>query len=322
MPKTLGLRCLLLLAAAAAAPAADARTWTNDQGQTLEADFVRLSGRTAILRDGDGETVRAPIDRLSEADQEWITAYRRLARPREWGSDPDTQRRGRFQVLTAEGVQVKQGSELVEVPFAELSEEGWANIEAIYAHLEQELPLEFTAARPKPPEVLTPPEGVPPRQWIDARGRKIEAVYGGTDGAEVLLWRNEKRFGFPIAKLSEADRTWIAQQGVGKLTSDLASGFAAAGELFAAAVASQGGHAPHFIPMPGPPTRQPRRSERAAPAPPEAPPAPNFEGYPDPNDRDKDDRREALAAQGYPVPDRPAQAPTAGEQAAEAENGE
>lgn len=62
IPSLLTCLCLLSLDASA-------RTWTNQSGKTIEADFVKLEGETLHLRSGTGQTYQVPLASLSEADQ-------------------------------------------------------------------------------------------------------------------------------------------------------------------------------------------------------------------------------------------------------------
>ncbi|MEP4077351.1 prolyl oligopeptidase family serine peptidase [Haloferula sp.] len=66
--KVLSFLLTLILAAVA-----QARQWTSIDGRKLEAEFVSSSDNKVILkRDADGEVFTLPVDKLSEADREWI----------------------------------------------------------------------------------------------------------------------------------------------------------------------------------------------------------------------------------------------------------
>lgn len=60
--------CLLFVLIAAASPLA-ARTWTNTEGRTIEADFVALKGETVTLKAANGQSYEVPLASLSAADQ-------------------------------------------------------------------------------------------------------------------------------------------------------------------------------------------------------------------------------------------------------------
>ena len=52
---------------------ASARTWTDSTGNhTVEAEFVDLKDGKVRLKKEDGKTITIPIERLSEADQEFV----------------------------------------------------------------------------------------------------------------------------------------------------------------------------------------------------------------------------------------------------------
>jgi len=53
-------------------PPAQGRVWTNLQGKTLEADFVRLDGQKAMLKRPGGQTVSIPLSQLSRKDRDFI----------------------------------------------------------------------------------------------------------------------------------------------------------------------------------------------------------------------------------------------------------
>lgn len=49
----------------------ETRTWTDQQGQTVEAELVRVFNGMAILKQGN-RVLRVPLNNLSEADQEYL----------------------------------------------------------------------------------------------------------------------------------------------------------------------------------------------------------------------------------------------------------
>lgn len=202
---------LLLLAASAAT----ARTWTNDEGESLEADILRLKGRTAILRSNGSKEISAPIARLSPADQAWIERYKQLTQTREWGTPGKGVRRGQFLNVSDGSVQLKQGSSTSSVPFEELSPEGWLKVQEAYELYEKEPEAEFLLAKPvalQPREDGVDPLAAPMREWTDVKGRAIRAAYLGTDGPNALLFLRAKEVAVPLTRLCEADRKWVAEQ--------------------------------------------------------------------------------------------------------------
>lgn len=231
-------RQIAVLLTLALASFANARTWTNDQGQTLEAEFVRLRGTTVSLRGEDGKLVQAPVARLGEEDQKWVEAYRDLARPREWGSAPQVAGaqppvRGRFEAITDDGVSIAAAGGPVVAPFGKLTSADFENLQALYQHLGRELPATLLSARRKA-QAAGPPKDAPEREWLSTSGKKIVARYGGTEGGKAVLWVGAKRFAVAPSKLSPADQRWIAQE---NLTRSLTGAQQAAAELTQAAMA-------------------------------------------------------------------------------------
>jgi hypothetical protein len=62
-----------LLAVLLTSPCAQARVWTDESGKyTLEADLVTANDRNVVLKRPDHEMVAIPIEKLSEADREFL----------------------------------------------------------------------------------------------------------------------------------------------------------------------------------------------------------------------------------------------------------
>ncbi|MEO0531013.1 MAG: hypothetical protein AAF266_10635 [Planctomycetota bacterium] len=225
-----------------------AREWTNDKGQKLEARLVRVKDDTAFLR-ADGKTIPAPIDRLSQADQEWVTRYVELTAEREWGTAKVA---GEFKAVRSDGFEVRNDTGRQTIPFADLTVADFTIVEEYSQHVGDELPEEFATEQAAAIERAPPPrpEGMVLRDWTDTRGRTLSAEFEGTVDQKALLWKGDKRFEFPLAKLSSGDRSWIANHYLGQLRSDLSDGVSAANTIISAGVmkAMMSGRRPPPIP--------------------------------------------------------------------------
>ncbi len=58
-----------------------ARTWTNSQGRTVEAEFDHEEGASVVLKLANGKTVPVPLATLSPADQAFVASTRKPAAP-------------------------------------------------------------------------------------------------------------------------------------------------------------------------------------------------------------------------------------------------
>lgn len=267
-----------LLCLFSAAPHAAARVWTNDEGQTIEADLVRVKGRTAILSKSGRDEISAPIARLSPADQAWIESYKELTTTRDWGDPDEITKRGQFLDVTDTSVRLKQGTNTTAVPFEELTAQGWLLVHAAHTLFDKEPPETFMATRPA--ELRIRPGGIDPitaepRSWTDAKGRDIQAVYLGTSGTDALLFMRGKEFNVPFSKLSDTDRRWIAEQNVANL-GDSVQNAAAAFSQIAARASQKSGRMPRelFPPAPAPAAPEPAAVAVAEPAAPQPAPEP------------------------------------------------
>jgi len=61
------------------------RTWTSSSGQTIEADFVKMTGATVYLKKANGAVVTIPLSLLCEADR---GEARSLAQPADAAAAP------------------------------------------------------------------------------------------------------------------------------------------------------------------------------------------------------------------------------------------
>jgi len=52
------------------------REWTSTVGSKIEAEFVGVENGVAKLKKRDGSELRVPLDKLSDADQQWIRSAR------------------------------------------------------------------------------------------------------------------------------------------------------------------------------------------------------------------------------------------------------
>lgn len=225
--------------------AAIERTWTNDQGETIEAELLNVRGDTAFLRSG-GKRIPAPLERLSEADRQWIAQYQELTGERDWGAsaEPVT---GVFRSVEDEGIKLRAAGETLVLPFAKLTQNDWAHLAARFKHTGESPPESFAAARARA-KPIEPPADAVTREWTDTRGRNITAAYERAQGAHAILWVKGKRYEYPLAQLSEADRKWVARQSVQQLLVDLQGGVAAVGSI---AMSRAAGPPPNGGPPPG-----------------------------------------------------------------------
>ncbi len=53
---------------------AELRTWTSMVGTKVEAELVSLTGNQVTLKTKEGKTLKLPLNKLSKADQEFLTA--------------------------------------------------------------------------------------------------------------------------------------------------------------------------------------------------------------------------------------------------------
>ena len=71
------------------APTAFPREWTSTDGRTIEAEFISATATgVTVKRKSDLRIVKIPLERLTEADQKWVTENKDKPKPARLGLDP------------------------------------------------------------------------------------------------------------------------------------------------------------------------------------------------------------------------------------------
>jgi len=193
---------------AAAAVEYPERSWTNDQGKTIEARMLRASGTTAILRQ-DGENIRAPIARLSEADQAWIEQTKALGKYREWTLADGTKRKARLSSFEDGKLELKEKGEIAQFDLDDLASADQqliaqvfnanASVEAASATAD----LQLGTSDFRPASATT-------RSWTDMNGKTIEAEFRGTEGDKIVLYFKDREWRVPLWRFSQDDKQFVA----------------------------------------------------------------------------------------------------------------
>ncbi|MGI9454942.1 MAG: SHD1 domain-containing protein [Aeoliella sp.] len=176
------------------------RSWTNDKGDTIEARLLRVSGKTAILNQ-EGQVIRAPMDRLSKADRDWIARTKELKKWREWTLADGSQRRAIFVDFEDDELKLKDREETFSIKFDELKE---ADRELVAEVFNSGLGGLDAATDFTPTEKVT-------REWTDFSGKKIEAEFRGTEGDKIVLFFKDKEWRVPLWRFSDEDKEFVAK---------------------------------------------------------------------------------------------------------------
>ncbi|MEM6798987.1 MAG: hypothetical protein AAF589_05685 [Planctomycetota bacterium] len=154
----------------------EARIWTNDKGELLEANFVRVRDGVAILN-ANGDLIRAPIDRLAEGDRTWLKAYEAGKSVRDWKLADGTVRRGRLIDHDAYTAQFKMGRDRFELGIDELTASEQQLLRALRNTRFSIGPTVdkpgMTSSRRRSGEPV-PLDNRAARTWTDVMGRQVE----------------------------------------------------------------------------------------------------------------------------------------------------
>ncbi|WP_197528896.1 hypothetical protein [Aeoliella mucimassa] len=223
------------------------RTWTNDEGQTLDATLKRISGGTAIL-DDNGTEIRAPISRLSEEDKEWIKKVRELIRWREWTMADNTTQRAKLESFSEDVLVMKTRESEVDVEWSldELADSDRALLAEVFSTSSnedenrewdptlgggREMLEDGMSPSGMNPAGMNPAEGAPAgvnpsgmrpgeipirnigtvRDWTDNNYKTISAEFRGLDGPNVVLFFKNREWRVPLTDFSFEDQQWVME---------------------------------------------------------------------------------------------------------------
>lgn len=217
------LACAVAVAVHATAEDYPSRTWTNDEGKSITAKLIRVSGATAIL-DQDGTIIRAPINRLSDDDKQWIKQVRELNRWREWTMVDGTTRRAMLQEVDGDEITLKDKdlNEEVELKLEGLSDTDRALLADVYG-VESSSRARLGGTRDGGsfgadlgdsgggPTINTQGTGQT-HDWTDTRGKTITAEFRGTEGRNVVLFFKDREWRVPLSNFSVSDQQWVTEQ--------------------------------------------------------------------------------------------------------------
>jgi hypothetical protein len=182
MKENLLMRCSVCLAACVlviAAPAF-ARTWNDDQGHTVEGEFVRvLKGKVVIST--AGRMIQVPFGHLVEEDQDFVRA--------------ELEKHGLGSQLPAKKKSAGSSSETKPKSSDKATAEKPAG----------ENPAKEDEAKLGPT-----------RTWTDIQGRSVQARFIGMEGANIVLQVKGKRSSFPFNKFSIADQHYVRMEMTGR----------------------------------------------------------------------------------------------------------
>lgn len=181
------------------------RTWTNDKGETIEARLLRQSSTTAMLRQ-NGENIRAPIDRLSEADQAWLEVAKTLGKFREWTMASGAKRKARLSHFDDGRLKIKENGAVIELSLNDLSTADQQLIATVFQGQTDTL---TSTSTPLPNEDFTPDEFAA-RDWTNINGKTILAEFRGMEGDKIVLFYKDREWRVPLWRFSADDKQFVA----------------------------------------------------------------------------------------------------------------
>ncbi len=176
------------------------RKWTNTEGKSITARFIRSTPTMALLNQ-DGKVIRVPLGQLTQADRDWIGAAEELKKMREWRLLDGTSHRARLQDIEGDMLTLEVRSETIQLTVAQLN----ADDQTLVAKVS-------VVAGPSGITSPAPAGGTTSRKWTDKNGKTIEAEFRGVEGDKVVLLFRNKEHRVPISDLSEGDQQFVQSQ--------------------------------------------------------------------------------------------------------------
>jgi hypothetical protein len=201
---------------------AAARPWTNRQGKTIEAEFVRLEGDQVVLL-VDGKEARVGLDTLSDADQAYVKLFGGTSTPtpavspvapiateeplpdlskiRKWTDRTGRAVQGILESVIGDEVRLKVGARTQMVYYQQLCDEDQTIVRR--ALESQGRGLSVPASAKDFPDQN-------PRFWRDVRGTSVYAILRRVEGGSRLVLQRDRVTGaYPFADFSSADQDHV-----------------------------------------------------------------------------------------------------------------
>ncbi len=191
--------CCLLVCSSAAA-----RVWTDKQGRTINARFVRVVGLVGVFQLPSGKVVQLPLEQLSEDDQKYLKQHLASQGIRMWTSTEGSQMLGRYLRVRDGTVYVKSQQKTAPLGFTNLAiaDRLWVRAKAEENGQSDQLP---------PP---TAEEELPEaRTWTDTEGNSGEGRLDRVlpDGRVLLAVDGATRV-VDIKKLTAVDHDYLREE--------------------------------------------------------------------------------------------------------------
>ncbi|MEM7315306.1 MAG: SHD1 domain-containing protein, partial [Planctomycetota bacterium] len=175
-----------------------ARRWTDTNGQSVSATFVRVNGNTVVLKQGT-KILQIPFAKFCEEDQEYINSKRSSSQVHVWEIN-GRKVRGALKEYSEGQVVLTIKSRDRSFELEMLSSD---DVKYLRDTLERTGKLESLAS--------TDPllGGADIRTWHDRKGRDVRAAFVGLDGDKVILRVKGKEKRLAISKLSDEDQRFL-----------------------------------------------------------------------------------------------------------------
>lgn len=186
----MGIRTGLgLILVACCAVAVEARTWTDSQGRTIEAELVRVSGDSVIFKKG-GEEVTVLMSQLSDKDQRYLRRTTKkksltgakgtaVLKKRTWTDDQGIRTEAKFVRVHNDNVILLRGARTITVPFWKFSKTDQEYVAAILKEKGQEVPPSEPPKRTNTNGGLAGGSGIPGGGGVPGGGVPSRGFSGG-----------------------------------------------------------------------------------------------------------------------------------------------
>ena len=218
---------LLLLSPAANA---EVHTWSDNLGNSVEAEFVRLNGTTVVLKATNRKVIQLPLSDLTPGSQKLAQAEQTASKARDWKVDGKSQR-GKYVGFVDGKAKIRIAGKVVEVPFGKLitADANFVRNQLVVrgkSDLLDSLPQQSSApsllggGNPEPASERSVAEfsldsdadsGEPMRKWKDKNGKSVTARLVDANQKEVTLFvkAKQKEYTLPLSKFSREDQQYV-----------------------------------------------------------------------------------------------------------------
>lgn len=198
---------------------AEVRTWSDRRGNSVEAEFVRITGDQITLKRTNRKVIRLSVSELTDEDQKFARAAQAASRSQEWTVDGEVAL-GKYLGFDNGNARVRIYGKLVEIPYADLTSDqkdfvrDQLDARGQLSLLDNASTAASSAPRERDPAQDDPAQGDDAdgmRIWTSSGGKQVKGrlVDASNDKVVLFVEKTGKKHTLPLGRFSGEDQQFV-----------------------------------------------------------------------------------------------------------------